>query len=235
MQVIEIAGTSLVADASGALFWPDEQSLLVADLHLEKASSYARRRVLLPPYDSAATLARLVTAVERYAPRRIVALGDSFHEPYAEHRIGAAERARLSDLQKGRDWIWIAGNHDPHVPEGVGGQAMAELRIGPLVLRHEPSLDDVSGEIAGHLHPVAHVHGPSGSVRRRCFVADPVRCIMPAFGAFAGGLNFLDEAFAGLFGLREVVAFVLGRDRVHPVAGSRCLPDGGSYRGFVSL
>jgi DNA ligase-associated metallophosphoesterase len=235
MQAIEIAGTSLVADTSGALFWPDEAALLVADLHLEKGSSYARRRVLLPPYDSAATLARLATVVARYAPRRIVALGDSFHDRRAEERVGEAERALLGDLQKSREWIWIAGNHDPEVPKGVGGQAMAELHMGTLVLRHEPSPWDVAGEIAGHLHPVAHVQGPSGKVRRRCFVADRRRCVMPAFGAFAGGLNFRDAAFAGLFGLRDVMAFVLGRDRVHAVAGSRCLPDGGGYRGFGSL
>jgi DNA ligase-associated metallophosphoesterase len=226
MQVIEIARTCLVADASGALFWPDQHSLLVADLHLEKGSSYARRRVLLPPYDSAATLTRLATVIARYAPRRIVALGDSFHERHAEERIGEAERALLRDLQKGRDWIWIAGNHDPEVPKGVGGECMAELRMGPLVLRHEPSPSAVAGEIAGHLHPVAHVQSASGSVRRRCFVADPVRCIMPAYGAFTGGLNFLDAAFAGLFGLPDVMAFVLGRDQVHAIAGSRCLPDG---------
>jgi len=226
MQVIEIARTCLVADASGALFWPDQHSLLVADLHLEKGSSYARRRVLLPPYDSAATLARLATVIARYAPRRIVALGDSFHERHAEERIGEAERALLRDLQKSRDWIWIAGNHDPEVPKGVGGEHMAELRMGPLVLRHEPSPNEIAGEIAGHLHPVAHVQSASGSVRRRCFVADQRRCVMPAYGAFAGGLNFLDAAFAGLFGLRDVIAFVLGRDRVHAVAGSRCLPDG---------
>jgi len=225
MQVVEVAGTSLLADASGALFWADERTLLVADLHLEKGSSYARRRVLLPPYDSAASLAQLAMLVAKYAPRRVVALGDSFHDRRGDERIGEAERVLLRSLQQGRDWIWIAGNHDPDVPRGVGGEAMAELRLGGLLLRHEPSAGETSGEIAGHLHPVAHVLSPSGSVRRRCFVSDRMRCIMPAFGAFAGGLNFRDVAFADLFGLRDVMAFVLGRDRVHAVARARCLPD----------
>jgi DNA ligase-associated metallophosphoesterase len=229
MHDIDIAGAGLIADASGALFLPAERALIVADLHLEKGSSYARRRILLPPYDTAATLARLARVVARYAPRRVIALGDSFHDRMASARLGEADRRALRSLQAGRDWIWIAGNHDPDVPQDCGGEAMAVLRIGPLVLRHEPALTDDpeahAGEIAGHLHPVAQVVSLSGTVRRRCFVSNRRRCIMPAFGAFAGGLNLRDRAVASLFGPEAVMALVLGRDRIHAVPDHRCAPD----------
>ncbi len=225
LGTLTVAGASLLADPSGALFFESDGLLFVADLHLEKGSAYARRRVFLPPYDTAATLARLAIVIERRAPRAVIALGDSFHDAGAGERMRESDRETLRALQKGRDWIWIAGNHDPAPPQGVGGQAMAELRVGVLVLRHQPAAGACPGEIAGHLHPAARVRSVSGTLRRRCFVSDGARCVMPAFGAFAGGLNFLDEAFAPLFGGTAVTAHVLGRSRVFPVADTRCLRD----------
>jgi hypothetical protein len=135
--------------------------------------------------------------------------------------MAQADREALSALQAGRDWIWIAGNHDPVLPDAVGGERQAQWSLGPLTLRHEPAAEATPGEIAGHYHPVAVV---AGGGRRRCFVSDGRRVVMPAFGAYAGGLNLQDKAIATLFSGRRF-AHVLGRDRVYAVCASRCLPD----------
>lgn len=220
-----IGGLQCVPDPSGALYLPAEQLLVVADLHLEKGSSFARRGVFLPPYDTMATLARLQAVIGRYAPRTVVALGDSFHDVHAPARLDARDREALRLLQTGRAWMWVAGNHDPEAPPDCGGEASASVRVGALTLCHKPGQAD-GHEIAGHLHPVARVLGMTGSVRRRSFVADDLRCVMPAFGAYAGGLNLHDEAFDGLFdAAAAVTAFALGRDRVYAVPRWRCLPD----------
>ena len=221
---LRLGDADFLADLSGALFHEGERLLLVADLHLEKGSAYAARRVLLPPYDTAATLARLAAAVTRWAPRAVVALGDSFHDVRAGSRMGAADRKALADLQRGRDWVWIAGNHDPETPDFAGGERRASMTVGALTLRHEPSHQG-GAEIAGHLHPVARVTSPSGSLRRRCFVSDGQRCVMPAFGAYAGGLNINDAAFTPLFGDRAMTAHVLGRSGVYGVGMHSCRPD----------
>ena len=180
---------------------------------------------MLPPYDTAATLGRLADVVARYAPKVIVALGDSFHDGGGPARMGEADRAALRALQQGREWIWISGNHDPEPPEDLGGLCASEIRLGALTLRHEPQAGASPGEIAGHLHPVARVSSPAGSLRKRCFASDGLRCVMPAFGAFAGGLNIRDEAFAPLFAKAPVVAHVMGRSRIYAVSMARCLGD----------
>ncbi len=223
-QAVTVQGATLLTDPTGALFLEAERALIVADLHLEKGSSFAQRRIFLPPYDTAATLLRLAALIARTRPKLVIALGDSFHDRRAGERMAESDRERLSALQAGRDWIWIAGNHDPAPPEGLGGEAHGHLRLGPLTLRHEPQAGDAAGEIAGHLHPVARVWSSAGTARRRCYVSDGTRCILPAFGAFTGGLNMMDEAFAPLFGGPKF-AHVLGRARVYTVPMSRCLPD----------
>lgn len=222
--VIEVAGVSLVADCSGALWREGEAALVVADLHLEKGSAFAMRRQMLPPYDTAATLARLSALILRYNPRTVIALGDSFHDARAGERMTQDDRHALLALMRGRDWIWIAGNHDPAIPAGLG-EMQDELRLGPLVFRHEPQAGLHPGEIAGHLHPAARVVSVSGSVRRRCFISDGARCILPAFGAYAGGLNIRDAAFAPLFGAAPVVAHVLGNARIYAVSHRNCVGD----------
>jgi DNA ligase-associated metallophosphoesterase len=208
-HTVVVAGAALLADPAGALYWPDEQVLVVADLHLEKGSAFARRGVLLPPYDTAATLARLARLVERYAPRV----------------LSTADRGALNMLQRGRDWIWIAGNHDPDLPDGLSGRFADVLAFGPLTFRHEPSESAADGEIAGHLHPVARVAQRGRAVGRRCFAADGRRLVMPAFGAYAGGLNVRDDAISGLFGTLAFTAHMLGARRLFAVAAVRCLPD----------
>jgi DNA ligase-associated metallophosphoesterase len=220
---VTVAGVALQADCLGALYWRDESLLVVADLHLEKGSSFARRGTLLPPYDTAATLAGLAQLIAHYSPRRVIALGDSFHDGGGPARLSAPDRAALTALQRGRDWVWIAGNHDPDPADGIGGTFAATLSIGALTFRHEPSRDAPDGEIAGHLHPVARVAQRGRAVSRRCFASDGNALVMPAFGAYTGGLNVRDRAFAAVFGPRAVTAHMLGERRLYAIAATRCL------------
>jgi DNA ligase-associated metallophosphoesterase len=219
---IAVAGAALAADCAGALYWPDEGLLVVADLHLEKGSSFARRGSLLPPYDTTETLALLARLIARHAPRLVVALGDSFHDGGGPARLADPDRASLHALQRGREWIWIAGNHDPEPATGVGGSFMATLKVGPLTFRHEPSRDAPDGEVAGHLHPLARVAQRGRLVSRRCFASDDRRLVMPAFGAYAGGLNVRDRAFTRVFGSLRYTAHVMGQDRLYAFAAERC-------------
>jgi uncharacterized protein len=224
-HAVAVAGTTLLADPAGALYWPDERLLVVADLHLEKGSAFAKRGVLLPPYDTATTLARLARLIARYTPRLLIALGDSFHDGDGPLRMIGSDHATLKLLQRGRDWIWVAGNHDPGLPDGIGGGFADVLAFGPLMFRHEPSEQPCDGEIAGHLHPVARVAQRGRAVSRRCFASDGRRVIMPAFGAYAGGLNVRDRAIFGLFGTLAFTAHMLGERRLYAVAAERCLSD----------
>lgn len=215
---MQIAGTEVVADRSGALYVPAEHTLIVADLHLEKGSASARRGIMLPPYDSRETLRRLADVVARYRPRCVVALGDSLHDRSAESRLGSVERAEVSDLQTGRDWLWITGNHDPVISADLGGAVAASLHLGAIILRHEPTPGDAPGEIAGHLHPAARVVLGGTGMRRPCFVGNGMRLVLPAFGAFTGGLNVLEQAFATLFVDHHFDVHVLGQNGVYPLA-----------------
>jgi DNA ligase-associated metallophosphoesterase len=217
---IEVAGTAFHGLANGALWQESERLLIVADLHLEKGAAFARRGQLLPPYDTAVTLAALAAVILRYDPACVVALGDSFHDNEGARSLIGYDRAALAALQSGRDWIWIAGNHDDDLPDEIGGSRMTEVRFGDLTLRHAPKEGDAWGEIAGHLHPAARVFGRAGSVRRRCFAGDGRRLVMPAFGAFAGGLSVLDRAFRPLFP-GGFDAFVLGAEAVYRVPSER--------------
>ena len=220
-----LAGAEILADPSGALYWPDERMIVVADLHLEKGSAFAKRGVLLPPYDTAATLVRLTGLLHRYAPRLVIALGDSFHDGDGPRRMSSADASALRALQSGRDWIWVAGNHDAELPRDIGGSFAASLAVGPLIFRHLPSAGAADGEVAGHLHPVARVAQRGRSVSRRCFTSDGRRLVMPAFGAYAGGLNIRDDAFFGLFGTLAYSALMLGEQRIYALSAARCFPD----------
>ncbi len=222
-HVVALAGVTLIADPAGVLYWPEHGLLAVADLHLEKGSSFAVRGVLLPPYDTAATLARLARLITHYAPRCVVALGDSFHDGGGPARLAESDREALHIMQRGRDWIWITGNHDPEPATNIGGAFHETLRVGALTFRHLPT--GVTGEISGHLHPVARIAHRGRAVSRRCFAADATRLVMPAFGAFTGGLNIRDAAFADLFGTLKFTAHMLGEDRLYAFAAKRCLRD----------
>lgn len=222
---VEVGGLAFVADAAGVLVLPEDRLLLVADLHLEKGSAYASRGIFLPPYDSRATLARLAAVLARWQPRRVVVLGDTLHDGGALQRIDPADLATLHALQAGIDWLWLSGNHDPRPPAGLGGSVARELAYGGVILRHEPSAESAAPEIAGHLHPAGKVRGGRRSLRRRCFASDGRRCVLPAFGAYAGGLNVLDAAFRPLFPGPAFIAHMLGADRVYAVPSSALAPD----------
>lgn len=218
--MMTVAGVALTADVSGALYWSEERLLVVSDLHLEKGSSFATRGILLPPFDTAATLARLAAVVTRYNPRTVIALGDSFHDRDAHERLADTDRGAIAAMQTGRDWIWIAGNHDPLPPKSLRGSVAGEIAIGAISFRHEPT--GAEGEIAGHLHPKARVVTRARAIDRRCFASDGVRAVMPSFGAYTGGLSIRDRAFSRIFPTADFTAHVLGDASLHIIAASRC-------------
>ncbi|MGH7042725.1 MAG: ligase-associated DNA damage response endonuclease PdeM [Acetobacteraceae bacterium] len=219
---LHLAGERLLLDPAGALVWPSARLLAVADLHLEKGSAFAAKGMLLPPWDSRVTLDRLGVLLRRWTPRIVLALGDSFHDGAGAARLAAGEAARLRAIAAAHRLVWITGNHDPVPPEGLGGESAGAFAAGPLLFRHQPGPAAAQGEIYGHLHPKAAVASRGGTVRRACFVADARRVLLPAFGAYAGGLDVTDPAIAGLFP-RGGRVFLLGRERLFsfPLAAPR--------------
>ncbi len=217
-------GAGVILRCSGALWIPSERTLIVADLHLEKGSSYAARGQMLPPYDTRETLARLSAEVAGLAPATIVLLGDTFHDRRSEDRLAGEEAGQLVALAVGRRLVWVVGNHDVDGPRHLPGDVVDELSLAGLILRHEPQPGPQPGEVAGHLHPAARVRAPRGTVRRRCFITDGTRLILPAFGAYAGGLNVRDTAFAGMW-VRPPLICALGSTRVRGVGWGRCVGD----------
>ena len=209
---IHLAGERLMLDPAGALVWPATGMLVVADLHLEKGSSFARRGSLLPPWDTKVTLDRLALLLRRWKPRTVVALGDSFHDADGSGRLPHDEVARLASIAASVQFVWVQGNHDPSPPAGIGGEWVESFATGSLTFRHE-ALARASGEISGHYHPKATIPARAGSVTRACFVTDARRVLLPAFGAYTGGLDVRDPAIARLFP-RGGRAFLLGKDRL---------------------
>lgn len=214
-----VGGQPAELDLSGALYLPQQQALIVSDMHLEKGTSWARRGFLLPPYDSRKTVTALEVTVRAYRPQNLIFLGDSFHDLGGHERLDKETAERLFLISRQQETFWITGNHDPELPDGLPGHRCAELAVGGIRLVHIPQ-GPVSGlgEISGHLHPAATVHGRGRSVKRRCFATDGQRMILPAFGAYTGGLNILDEAFKGLFNKGDLVAYVIGEDAIYPMA-----------------
>jgi DNA ligase-associated metallophosphoesterase len=217
-QPIAICGRQLVADNSGALYVPGEETVLVADMHLEKGSAAAAQGTLLPPYDTRQTLMRLAEVIDRYEPARVIALGDSLHDTDAATRMAVQDLEILHIMQERREWIWVTGNHDPQIARGLGGRTCSELELCGLSLRHQPTPGGVTHEIAGHMHPAARLSMYGYSIRRPCFVANGRRLVMPAFGAYAGGLNVLDDAFRSLLGDGGMAVWMLGQEGLYPVA-----------------
>ncbi len=200
----------VVARPSGALWAPALVMLAVADLHLGKAERMARRGgALLPPYEAAETLARLEAEVAALDPAVVVCLGDSFDDDDAAAALDPVARARLAGLAAGRRWIWIAGNHDP-APQGLPGETAPALRIGGLDLRHIGRAGDSPGAVSGHLHPKATLRLRGRRIARRCFLADRARIVLPAFGAYTGGLDACDPVFDALFP-GSALALLLGQ------------------------
>ncbi|MDH3594246.1 MAG: ligase-associated DNA damage response endonuclease PdeM [Rhodospirillales bacterium] len=214
-----VNGVELLADLSGALYWPARRTLVVADLHLEKGSAFAVRGQLLPPYDSAATLQALAETIARYEPERVICLGDSFHDDGAAERLASADGAALRRLTAAHDWIWIAGNHDPVPPAAWGGRVETRVTLGALTFRHQAGGEHAPGEVSGHYHPRASVRTRARRITGRCFVSDGRRLVLPAFGAYTGGLDVLDPVIAGLFP-RGFSVHLLGRESVYSFAST---------------
>ena len=231
---LHVNGARLIADISGALYWPAAQALIVADLHFEKGSAYAARGVALPPYDTAATLKRLAAAIAAYRPQRLISLGDAFHDDLWATRMAAQDRESLLRTLADLDVKWVTGNHDPTPPKGLPGEAAEVFYMhadGALVMRHEPlprhNAAFEAGELAGHFHPCGKLRQRGRSLRRRCFIADATRAILPAFGALTGSLNVRDAAFNDLFEGSAYQVALLGQEQVVPIAANRLLPDRG--------
>lgn len=214
-----------VADARGGLYLPDLRTLLFADLHLEKGSSLARRRVFAPPYDTRATLNLLAAMIADWQPARVIALGDNFHDDDGAERLLPDDVQALAGLQQGRDWIWLAGNHDPAPRDDIGGECLPFLSIGAVILRHAADARDPRPQIAGHLHPCARVATRARILRRKCFVTDGHRLVLPAVGALTGGLNIFDAAFDGLFRRAAMTAHVIGDSRIYSIGASLLVSD----------
>lgn len=208
----------LTAEPDGSLWWPGQSALTVADLHLEKGTALARRGALLPPFDTRETLVRLQAAILRRNPRRVISLGDAFHDRNGPIRLSAPDRALLDELARGRDWLWIAGNHEQDaVPFG---EALDDLALGTLRFRHKPLPEATPGEVAGHFHPKAAIRVHGRKVVRPCFATDGERLILPAFGTFTGGLDLLHPGLRGLFGA-DLCALMLASTTVHAVPAAK--------------
>ena len=215
---LHVADERLMLDPMGALYWPARHLLVVSDLHLEKGSAQAARGSLLPPWDSKVTLDRLALLMRRYRPTTIVMLGDSFDDDGGSVRLAAEEQARLRAMTEAARFVWVLGNHDPAPPPGFRVEPTAAHAVGPFLFRHEaaPAAAGII-EICGHHHPKAAMVTRAAHVTRPCFVTDSRRVMLPAFGAYTGGLDVRHPAISGLFS-RGARVFLLGRDRLFSFA-----------------
>jgi uncharacterized protein len=189
MVRLSFSGHDLMALPQGALFWPFRRALLVADLHLEKASWFARLGQMLPPYDSIATLSDLTAVAESTGAEEIWCLGDSFHDRHGCDRLPRRAREMLTALTASTRWTWITGNHDPGFADHCGGAIVEEAEVDGLILRHEADPADPRPELSGHFHPKLRITRRGRQVSRRCFVATERKLVLPAFGSLTGGLD----------------------------------------------
>lgn len=233
MVPFSFAGHSLAASASGALFWPTRRALLVADLHLEKASWYAGHGQMLPPYDSIATLADLAALVDRTDAREIWCLGDSFHDAHGCDRLAPDARAALRTLTARTHWTWIIGNHDTDrdgahdasLVDRCGGNVAQEAEVDGLMLRHEADPAETRPELSGHFHPKLRLRLRGRHVARRCIVATGNKLILPAFGALTGGLDVdHPEIFRAIGPVAEALVAIEGKLLRYPIDARAAMP-----------
>jgi DNA ligase-associated metallophosphoesterase len=219
---IMLGGMELRPDLSGALHVPEMNALIISDLHLEQGSSLARRGIRVPPFDTSITIAMLEQVIVRFAPQRLIFLGDSFHDDEGEARVESELMLRLQGLSKSYECFWICGNHDPSPPRNLAGHAADHILLGPITLRHEPArLRKDEFEICGHLHPGCAVTQRGRRVAGKCFVADERRLIMPAFGAYTGALSVFAKPYERLFKHDETKAWMIGQERIYQFPFSR--------------
>jgi DNA ligase-associated metallophosphoesterase len=202
-RIFEFGGHDFELAGEAALYWPAENTLLVSDMHLEKASAFARTGQMLPPYDSLSTLHDVAALVAQFRPQRIISLGDNFHDDAGEVRLPSDAADLLRQLVAQTDWVWITGNHDRNLEARWGGRSVDELVTAGVILRHEAMRGENEPEISGHFHPKYRQVLRGRMVSRRCFVKGPRKLIMPAFGAFTGGLDAQDVAITRACDLAE--------------------------------
>lgn len=219
-----LCGKSFVADATGALYWPAEKTLIVSDLHLEKGSYLTDEGVVLPPYDTASAFEKLEEALDRYDPLRVIALGDSFCTD-REARLSAHDADWLYDLIEDRDWYWVCGPDQAQVPECFGGTVLPHVSLGGIKFRYEPVRAPVSHEIAGRMHPVAQISEYGHVMRGRCFVSNGMRLILPSMGKYSPGANVLGSAFDSLLGHEGLFVWSINAGRVSQVASGQLLEE----------
>lgn len=214
MVPLSFAGHEWHLTRTGALFWRDENALLVADLHLEKASFFASHGQMLPPYDSRETLERLALAVRETGARRVFCLGDSFHDAAGAQRLEPHAAGMLAALTRATDWVWITGNHDAALA-APGGTVVDELAVSGIALRHEARAGETGPELSGHFHPKLRLTVRGRHIARPCAVRSETRMILPAFGALTGGLNAKDPAIlAALQPARAIDAVLAAGDKL---------------------
>ena len=212
---IMLGGLELRPDLSGALHVPDMAALIISDLHLEQGTSLARRGIRVPPFDTSITIAMLKQMIARFAPQRLIFLGDSFHDDEGEMRVEEALMLRLQALSQAHECFWISGNHDPSPPRNLAGHAADHILLGPITLRHEPArLRKDEFEICGHLHPGCAVTQRGRRVAGKCFIADDSRLILPAFGAYTGALSVFTKPYERLFKHDDTQAWMIGQTRI---------------------
>jgi uncharacterized protein len=228
--VLDFAGHRFWALPDRALYWPQEQALIVADLHLEKASWYATHGQPLPPYDSQDNIDRLNRLARETNARAIWCLGDSFHDRDAQHRMPAMITEQLRALASTFNLVWVAGNHDGLIGEAWGGTVADALYVGGLVLRHQSVATEGRPEISGHFHPKLRIHVRGRSIARPCFAGDERRLILPAFGSLTGGLdvqspiiaeNFFGNYFALVVSDRRLLRFLVPNDKPDTATAKR--------------
>ena len=213
---ILLGGLELLPHISGALYVDDYETLIISDLHLEQGTSLARRGIHVPPFDTAVTLDLLEATLSSTRTKRLIFLGDSFHDTQGEERLDETHLNRLRIITNRYETMWIIGNHDPHPPQSLGGSGAESISLGPLTLRHEPAKKlEHEIEIAGHLHPGCGLSLRGRRVRGKCFIADQTRLIMPAFGAYTGGLSISSDAFKGLFDIERTKIWMIGKSSLH--------------------
>ena len=214
------AGHELLLGQGRALYWPTENTLLVADLHLEKASWFAARGQMLPPYDSRDTLERLADAVKTTGARRVITLGDNFHDDAGALRLDTHCTGMLEALTRALDWVWITGNHDGDLPKGFGGTIVSELELGGIILRHEARAGETAPELSGHYHPKLRVTVRNRHIARPCAVlghgaSGVERLILPAFGTLTGGMDAAaPEIRAALSPVQAIEALMPAKGRI---------------------
>ena len=225
---IVFAGQRLLLDPAGVLFWPERRLLIVADLHFEKGAAFARRGWLVPPHDTLATIEKLERVLARLRPQTVVSLGDGFHDRHGPIHLPQTMADRIRAITGACEWLWLSGNHDPQPPADLGGSGVDAVAIGGLTLRHL-SIDPDGHEITGHLHPCAKVRLGRRTARLGCFVTNGRKLVLPAFGAFTGGLNVLDQAFGALFST-AFATYVIGSATCRRIPHDLLVHDHGAVR-----